>query len=346
MVVGVVTILFNLLVLLYYKPRAKQPTTHFLFFLLALSDVMSGVSALLHCGVLIIYYQDSSRDQHPTDTPLTATPSAPTTSLRSTETRESVLDWRAVFCLVTYFVTQFSKHLSVFMNLILSFIRTYLVLSPSHTVKRLVVTLTVGVFSLLTALFLCVVLAYFVQILLLDPSADSIYLIFSMCFNKIFEAYVAVLEHLNTQVDDSVINTILIIVPYVLPSALCLLCCCVFVWSLYTKPALSCRVEKRNRHIVGTVLTLTLLFIVSCSALIVVWVYYDLYPGGPSSLRTAAYVQYTFYNLLPILNSALNPVVLILRGKPLRNYVMSAWTRSHSAHSHSTRTKGPDNMAS
>ena len=105
-------------------------------------------------------------------------------------------------------------------------------------------------------------------------------------------------------------------------------CCCVFVWSLHSQPPLSDRVSRRNRHIVTTVLILTVIFIVCCSTLIIVWVYYDKLEGGISSLRTAAAVQYTIYNLLPILNSALNPVVLIARGRTLRNYVAGRWTRS------------------
>ena len=317
--VGLWTVLFNLLVLQFYRPRPSQPTTHFLFFLLAGSDVMAGLSAVLHCGVLVIYYRDTSSDVQPTTFPLTST----------TATRVTVLDRDSLFCLVTYFVTQFSKHISVFMNLVLSFIRTYHVMCPTRAVSRQVLSLTVGLFSLLTATVLSLVLFYFTRLLLDISYGDTVQLIFSMCYNKIFRAYVAVLVHLQAAGDDKLINTLFIIVPYVLPSVFCLVCCCVFVWSLYSKPTLSDRVTKRNRHIVTTVLILTVIFVVCCSTLIVVWIYYDKFEeGGPSSLRTAAYVQYTIYNLLPILNSALNPVVLIVRGRTLRNFVLSRWSHS------------------
>ena len=86
----------------------------------------------------------------------------------------------------------------------------------------------------------------------------------------------------------------------------------------------------------------------SCSALIVVWVYYDNYnPGGPGTLKTAAYVQYTIYNVLPFLNSALNPVVLIARGKTLRKHVVTSlrWnTAPSSQRVYSDETAGRENL--
>ena len=322
-VVGLVTILSNSLVLQYYRPRPNQPTTHFLFFLLSLSDMLAGVSALLHCGVLLIYHQDCKWDSAPTEVPPTSPPLSTATPLSDT-----VLTKQSVYCLVTYFVTQFSKHLSVFMNLLLSFIRTQHVLWPARTVNTRPLAVGAGVFSVLTALFLGGVLYFYVIILQETSRGDTLQLVFTRCFTQIFLAYVMVLEYLHPQLDETLINTLVIIVPYLVPSLLCLLCCCVFVWSLCSRPALSDRVYRRNRQIVVTVLILTLLFVVSCSTLTIVWFYFDKFGGSVSSRSSAKLVQYTVYNLLPILNSTLNPVVLIARGTTLRNHILS-WTRSH-----------------
>ena len=321
-VVGLVTVFSNSLVLQYYRPRPAQPTTHFLFFLLSLSDLLAGVSALLHCGVLLIYHADCSWDTAPTEFPPTSPPLS--TSIPPSVT---ILTKQSVYCLVTYFVTQFSKHLSVFMNLLLSFIRTQHVLWPARGVNARPLALGAGVFSVLTAVFLGGVLYFYVIILQETSRGDTVQLIFTRCFTQIFLAYVMVLEYLHPRIDETLINALVIIVPYLVPSLLCLLCCCVFVWSLCSKPALSDRVYKRNRHIVVTVLILTLLFTISCSTLTLVWFYFDKFGGSLSSRSSAKLVQYTVYNLLPILNSALNPLVLIARGTTLRNHVLS-WTRS------------------
>ena len=129
--------------------------------------------------MLVIYYQSGERNVEPTSFPFLSSTSSPT---------DSGISWRVMFSLTTYFMTQFSKHLSVFMNLALSFVRTYHVMCPGcRSVTRALITGTVGVFSVLVVVFLTTHLVYFVHVLhdITVSDTDTVQVIVVVCLSGV-----------------------------------------------------------------------------------------------------------------------------------------------------------------
>ena len=106
--------------------------------------------------------------------------------------------------------------------------------------------------------------------------------------------------------------------PFFLPSFICVICCVVQCYRLLRR-SVSERVSARNRRITVTVLQLTLLFF-CCNTVHFTTVFMTDYFTNTAQLQHM-YSIYITGNMLPFLNSFLNPVILITRGRSLTHFV-------------------------
>ena len=120
-------------------------------------------------------------------------------------------------------------------------------------------------------------------------------------------------------------------VPFLLPTLLCIACMGVNVRCLLKRRAGTVHVlnpNKTNKHITVTILLLTSLFVVCNSFFIAV--FYGSYIWTKESHPTHSADSYLLYftvNIVPFLNSALTPVILIVRGRSLNRFVRGVFWR-------------------
>jgi hypothetical protein len=110
-------------------------------------------------------------------------------------------------------------------------------------------------------------------------------------------------------------------VPYFLPSLITIVCCGVQIHALKSTSSVGNKSADRNTKITTTILQLTLLFVVCNTAHSITLLIFEL-----TLPKRDLWVWYTLYivsNILPFLNSLLNPCILITRGKTLRDFVKS-----------------------
>eukprot|EP00116_Pleurobrachia_bachei_P013464 sb/3473726/ len=79
------------------------------------------------------------------------------------------------------------------------------------------------------------------------------------------------------------------------------------------------KAAQRNNKITLTILQLTLIFVVCNTAHTITLMVLEIL--RPEQSLSVWYTLYCSSNLLPFLNSLLNPCILIIRGKTLRNHV-------------------------
>lgn len=117
------------------------------------------------------------------------------------------------------------------------------------------------------------------------------------------------------------------ILPYVLPAAISLISCCiqavVLVGKIRARQGVSmCRLNKMNIRITITIFYLTGLFVCCNSVYFISLIYLWTWQKGIASyLHWIIMVCHGSGVVTTFLNSALNPVIMIVRGKQLKAFI-------------------------
>ena len=303
---GIACIIFNLVVFNFY--RAKQSNfIHRLYTVLSVCDMGSGLACLVNALMLCLMVDLK-------------------TSVASTE--------RAVLYYVvpiSYCCTALCAAVTVFVNLTLSVVRTINIVWPVYQVKRRVVySVMIGYAVLWSAIIgydIYSTYSFFLYKLGQEKSDRQFWfnqVIYYFCISRITGSEVIMLLFDNepsltsgkvwSQISYAVFG---LGVWYVIPSVICVLCCAVQMFHLLrlnvTKSA-----SKINRRITVTVMLLTLLFFV-CNVTYFTAAFLIALYDSTSSLDIAI-ISYVTSNTVAYLNSVLNPIILITRGKTLRLY--------------------------
>ena len=126
---------------------------------------------------------------------------------------------------------------------------------------------------------------------------------------------------------------ILMLIPFIIPSLISLICLILLSCSLRRAPP-SEGSAVRQKHVTVTVTWLTLVFVVCTSTSTIFWLFYE-YIGNlvldSHSKEDASYDQiYAFFSLtLPLLNALLSPLIIFGRSQEFRTeFVSKLWKRS------------------
>ena len=290
--VGLITLTLNLLLVAYYLRRARTAKLYDrLFLLLAIVDAATGLTALLQSITLV----------------------------SAIESERGVL---TVVMGMMYMLGAVAFHVSAFYNVLLAVCRTVSLVSPFMEFR-------------LGWLYACA-LGYPVLWLVL-----AVYEVFSVYTN-----YPAPVDRINFLLlaplcgSELIYNAapnfpgaayfiILLGIPYVLPSLVCLVCCVV---ALHTLQQGGGRVsvhsasikDNRTRCHTRSRATVTILQL-SAAFFVCNTIYFTteltLQVVDPSLMEWESYLVYSTANILPLLNSVINPAILIKRGTQLRSFI-------------------------
>ena len=301
---AVIAISLNLVVISFYRKKLNK-TVPFIYFMLAMSDLCTGVCTGCHFVTFLVFLLVKTKDS-------------------------ASLFWS---CFFSYFLTIVSFRLSAFISLLFSIIRTMNIISPFTLIKKHVVMTAVFLY---TAFWGVLFLTELVLIALYEEeghnphsSEDFLKSTFytpGLLVNIYFKASTSNgTDKFNpTGLSEFSWALYTTIIPITLPAIISLILTSVQVYFLVKMDKESVLEEKasKNRQVEITIVLITLLFFI-CSSLILVQPLYWLDMKGPIFELTPRERNILFYmfGYVPMfVNAALNPVVLILRGQNLRGH--------------------------
>ena len=318
--IGISGTLCNALVCNFYKKK-RENVAHFLYFMLSSVDMACGLIPLLHAVLLILVLKipDDETSGDGWRPPRSVRVGwGPENQGMGTEEDTGL----KILLPILYFLTSLTARVSVFLSTMIAVVRTLNITLPTYrTNKKLVVF----------ALMFCVVWW------LVFLSGDMIYyktqldkspLTFLFMFNfyltvptpghyfteKIFQGMGIPLFSESLGIYSFLLYTG---IPFVLPTLVCILCMCIQIWHLATKGLQNGNNQQFKKDITITILLLTSVFTI-CNVLYVTVVFAKRVSGIYTG---SEYLEYSLKNMLPYVNSLLNPIILIIRGSSLRTFV-------------------------
>ncbi|XP_063691307.1 uncharacterized protein LOC134823704 [Bolinopsis microptera] len=293
---SVILVLNTLLCFYYYKKNAIVYEK--LFFLLSAVDATTGLAALLQSATFIGI-------------------------LTGSETFVSVV------LTVTYVISAVSFHVSVFYNVLLAVCRTVVLSCPFFKFKL--------------RILYCISAFYpVVMVMLAVYEVNSVYINYHSLIDKIMFLIISplcgseLIHNYYPDFNDLGYYLLLLGIPFVLPSLICLVCCiCATIYLMRATKRDSARKKyrmkssktgenlrrrrKTNSRATVTILQLSTAFFI-CNTLYFT-TEFTLQAWNPGHIPHEMYLVYVAANFLPFLNSLINPVILINRGTHLQKYI-------------------------
>ena len=215
---------------------------------------------------------------------------------------ERTLDHNTVFC---YTLVSLCYKSSIFYNVVLAVSRTVMILKPFHQIRVKVVVVVCLVYNLM-------------WVGLAGYDIHQSYVVFKdFSYNVYFVSPVMGMEliHAVKKYPPLVglsVMILLLVVPFLLPVLITMVTCILQVLSLHSPDMVT---NNNQRHVTITIILMSALFVICNSAFsifILLFIFTDM-TGDNFVVYTV-----TFGTVLPILNAALNPVIIISRSKGLR----------------------------
>jgi hypothetical protein len=198
---------------------------------------------------------------------------------------------------------------SIFYNVVLAVSRTVVILRPFHQIKVKLAIATCVIYGLA-----CIgVAGYDVHkaYMVYKDFSFTVYYISPVLGAEIM--YLLLASKAPKEVQNFV-RALLLVVPYLLPVLITLVTSILQVISLHSPNLVT---SNNQRHVTITIVLMSALFVVCNSAFSVfILIYY--YRNASQSGDLFVVFTMTFGTVLPILNAALNPVIIISRSKGLR----------------------------
>ena len=301
LLIGTAAIVCNLPVWSFYRTKHDN-ITHFLYLILAGVDMASGVAPLLHAGLLIAILQDSD------------------SSVK-------------VLLPTVYFLTSITSRLSVFLATVIAVIRTLNIALPFYFVKKTLILIAFFLYMVWWLVFLSGDMVDYK-----DKSGDvigiSLFVLFYLAIptpgfyfaDMIWTGLGITLFVNHQQYQHFIYNGI----PFGIPIVVCIVCMCIQVWNLVIKKKSGASQNNDiNKQITITIYLLTTVFVV-CNILFIIIFFGTVISNQATEgqlTKADFYLSYFAVNMLPSINSAINPIILIIRGRSLNQYVRGIATR-------------------
>lgn len=275
-----------------------------MYFIIATWDVLNGVAALLQAAsltYLMLKYDFSKQGQG----------KLPGSALVE----------------VSFFVSATTSHSSVFFHLLLVFLRTINIIKPFYYIKRRAVIWAVVVNPLCWmgfATFSIYLYEYGVKRAAIGDFVVRFfyYTLIPNLGHSVFETYADDMEHHHL-----ITAFILVGIPFVLPTIICIVCVIVSNMALRSNAG---KQSKVSQKITRTILMITVMFVVCNTTYFMVMTAMHLSTWAKSFYSTHicfVYLVYVAGTMLTFVNSLLNPILLVIRGSSLRQYVESLFKR-------------------
>ena len=322
--IGLFSTFFNALVCNFYRKK-KDNVAHFLYFVLSSVDMFCGMIPILHAIFFLLFLQ---------------LPDSETTRREWRSARSAVFGWDPkyidsieikkapeleILLPILYFLTSLTAGVSIFLSTIIAVVRTLNINVPTYRTSKIRVVVCLFICVVFWLVFLSGDIVYYKNQLdksrLTFPYMVYFYLTVPTPGHYFTEK---IFEGLGTEIfnaSNAAYSFLLYIgIPIVLPTIICLLCMCVQIWHLATKGVQGGNNQQFKKDITITILLLTTV-LTFCNVLYVAVVLKQRISGKYADQDP--YLFYFMKNMLPFINSLLNPIILICRGSSLRAFVKS-----------------------
>ena len=283
---------FNLLVIKFYKHQVKK-LIPFIYFSVALADLVTALSCLLHPVILVLLMFTSSHN-----------------------TLSSVL------ILLCFLSSSTSIRVGVFYNLILSVVRSINIVQPFYQVNLGYLKVASVVYPVIWAVVGAVDVYWVVDLgYMMYPKAMFKHMIYKPMSGSGLAALVL-------GEDATYLQIILfgMTVPFLIPSLLVTICLVFQIHYLNISTAhLGKGAKIVSKRPAITILQLTLLFITCNLTATAVFIYFYA-PSGSEQRRTGARdarLMYVSSSVLHVFNATFSPLIMILRGRSLKTAIQS-----------------------
>ena len=298
LILGPVAMLLNLGVASFYRKQLRKVVS-FIYFILGVSDLCTGICAALHCLLFLVILVFKEEDS-------------------------PLIYWIAF---PTYYITLISFRMSAFVSLVFSVLRTINILSPFTKISRNATYISIAVYF---ALVLAVSLAEIV----LRINASSIASWYYAFFRPGSFIMLYVLAHSLITKDAEPLQqkrfceiVWVSTIPIILPATLAMLNTILQIYTLVKpkeiggKPESTERSDNNKKKVSITIATVSSSFFF-CSL-------FTLALPFTSCYRSKMFLSTDHKNIIlymcgymsMFLNAALNPLILLLRGEKLNKYI-------------------------
>jgi len=230
-------------------------------------------------------------------------------------------DVTRVLIMTSYNLSSFTCRFSTWNSLILVLVRTVNIVRPHYQVQKKPVLAAILLFLLLT------VLLFLLEDLAEKDVAPDIWhrvrfnLVFAMTARRVL---MWLARHMCDVISVATIWTVCVIIPFVVPAAVAVAAVGVQIYHMAFKPGVA-RKSKTNRRITMTILYLTGLYVLVntlyfAATLLYLYVVKDMNPA-------MCFVLFTTSTLLPFISSLANPIIIAVRGRKIREHVLSCLMR-------------------
>ena len=282
----------NVIVIAYYQPEVKK-IVPFMYILLSVTDSITGLAALLNGLMFLLLEHPGSYLIGP-----------------------------------TYLIFSITFRVSVFLNLIISIVRTINIIRPFYRIRRLRIGVAVALYSLASAaISVGLLFDHEIEFNLQKPKREYL----EKLMYKPSGYQILSINGLPTITEEFRNLTLFIAVPFVLPSIVTMICMSIQIRAVLKPSPTQCSNSDKQKEITKTIIMLTVLFFF-CNTVYIFYpvLYYKRYIK-PDGLNTETALgltqveqlrlQYCLGVLCPYINAAFNPAILIYRGKELRGSV-------------------------
>ena len=257
-----------------------------LYIILAMCDFVSGFIALLHAGLM--FNMLSGRWDDDGD--------------------------KLWLISISYTFTTVTSRTSILYNVILAVARTINIIHPFYIIKKTWVVISAVIYPFL---WVCISVADII-IMLRVGGWVFVYLEFNVPIPG---------ECVMTGDCNATQNTVVFVllgIPFIIPVILMGICAIIQIYTLLKQPTVTNTGKaSKQRNMTVTIALMTITCILCNIVYIILWVlvyYTDLFLALPN--RWSIIIPYIASTTLPFINSSINPLILIIRGSEIREYVM------------------------
>ena len=315
---GATATILNIFVIRYYCRQGKLTLVPLLYILIAFLDILLSVGITYQSIAMGLFTEG--------------------------EISMPALDHNAV---VFYPIIQISNRTSIFCNLLLAVYRTVMILQPFHHINLKVVKVACLLYVVPWIVLSGIAINQFY--ILQNPYSFVINLYINDCYLGSGLAYMVEEHSLNMNLDIwFAVAIIPDLISFVIPVIIVAVSCTIQVISINRSSQFP--TSSNQRHVTITVILMSCLFVVCNSAfsIYILYLSYLYWSHGEERLAELSeqfpVVVAILGAVLPVLNAALNPVIIISRSKELRGSFigtvrrMSSRTYSSTSEVNSSRT--------
>ena len=304
---GVYIILANSFVIGFYQKKYKE-TVPWIYIMIAGCDTVTGFTAICHASISI-------------------TPKYEVAALLEEKVLPSA-DWLPIS---VYVILQVVTRTSLFYNTVLTVVRTINIIQPFYQLKKKIMTVFIIFYPILWIVLSAIDVYLIVHY---SGSVSVMYSVFGIYPGLGFtnlESVMVPIDKIEPQLLFSVtyatyaVVTIFMAIPFVLPAITALVCAVLQINSLL-KPSIISLTTIKEKRMTVTIIMLTVACLV-CNipgSVLGFYLLIKLEDGRRLGLPLSQLlcICYSLCTLLPFINAILNPMILVLRGAVLREFVV------------------------